>query len=202
MAKSSADAAIGLRVHSGWAALVVVAGSSDAAEVIAKRRIEICDPRIRGSKQPYHAAEPMEFADAKVFLEHCEQSTQNLAREAIQAAIAGLRDRGAEPHSCSILLASGRQLPDLAAILRSHALIHTAEGEFYRKAMTDAAEYYKLRVFGIKERELYDDATRNLKRTRRQIDSWIAEMGKKLGPPWTQDQKLAALAARIALKSR
>ena len=29
----------------------------------------------------------------------------------------------------------------------------------------------------------------------------VQEMGRAIGPPWTQDQKLAALAAWIALES-
>jgi len=200
MAKSALpNAAIGLRVHSGWAAMLVAAGAAETPEVIARRRIEICDTKIRGSKQPYHAAEPMGFTDAKAFIERCDSRTHALAREAIEAAVAGIGDRRCEPRSCAVLQASGRELPELAAILRSHALIHTAEGEFYRKAMMDAAVHCGLCVVAIKERELYDRAAEQLKRTRKQIDAWIAETGKKLGPPWTQDQKLAALAAWIAL---
>src|SRR5712692_8847232 len=59
-------AALGLRAHSGWAALVVVAGSlrstavlsvpsvPSAPCVINRRRIELAAPGI--PKQPYHAA--------------------------------------------------------------------------------------------------------------------------------------------------
>src|SRR5580704_15928894 len=106
-------AAIGLRAHSGWAALVALGGAATSPEVIARRRIEIADPAIRGSKQPFHAAEPMEFPDAKAYIERCSNSTGHLAREALQAAIDGLRDRRAEPVGCGIILGSGRTLPGL-----------------------------------------------------------------------------------------
>src|SRR5271156_3246785 len=104
-------AAIGLRGHSGWAAMVVVAGSADSREVIARRRIEIADPKIPGSTQPFHAAEHLEFPDAEGYIERCQESTRKLARETLQAAMDGLRDRRAEAIGCGIILGSGRALP-------------------------------------------------------------------------------------------
>jgi hypothetical protein len=61
-------AALGLRVHSGWAALIVVGGSTRAPEISARRRIEMADPRLPGSQQPYHAAEGLELAKAAALL--------------------------------------------------------------------------------------------------------------------------------------
>src|SRR5258708_3996478 len=49
-------AALGFRAHSGWAVGVVVTGSRSNLEVLERRRIEIADAAIPGSKQPYHAA--------------------------------------------------------------------------------------------------------------------------------------------------
>ena len=36
------------------------------------------------------------------------------------------------------VLASGRTLPALEQILASHPMVHTAEGEFFRKAIREA----------------------------------------------------------------
>ena len=46
----------GFRAHSGWAAMVAVAGTILAPLVIERRRVVIADPSMAGSKQPYHAA--------------------------------------------------------------------------------------------------------------------------------------------------
>ena len=184
-------ASIGLCVHSGWAALVALAAPVDAPEVIARRRIEIADPGIRGSKQPYHAAEPMEFPYAQAHIERCAASTRKLAREALRAAIDGLRDKRCEAIVCGIVMGSGRALPTLEAILRSHALIHTAEGEFFRNALAEAGEHCGLRVLGVKAKELSERGAAYLPR--------VQGMGKALGPPWTQDQKSATLVAWLAL---
>jgi hypothetical protein len=192
-------AAIGLRAHSGWAALVALAGPPDSPEVVARRRIEIADPGIRGSKQPYHAAESLEFPDAKAYIERCVDRTRRLAREAVQAAVDGLRDRRSAAAGCGIILGSGRTLPALEAILKSHALIHTAEGEFFRKALVEASEYCGLRVLGVKEKELFERGAAQFGTSVSELERRVQVMGKPLGPPWTQDQKYAALVAWMAL---
>lgn len=193
------NVAIGLRAHSGWAALVALAGPATTPEVIARRRIEIADPGIGGSKQPFHAAEPLEFSDAQAYLRRCSASTERLAREALQAALDALRDRRAEPVGCGIILGSGRTLPGLEAILKSHALIHTAEGEFFRNALVEACAHCGIPVVGVKEKELYARGAAQLRKPVSELQRRVQEMGKSVGPPWTEDQKYAALVAWMAL---
>ncbi len=187
-------AALGCRSHSGWAAIVALAGPLDSPEVVDRRRIEICDPRLRGSKQPYHAAEPMNPLDGEAFLERCSQSTLRLAADAIRAVLRDL-SRGYHAAGFGITLGSGRTLPDLKAILASHALIHTAEGEFYRDLLKKAAQECGMAVIGVKEKELYEEGSARLHMPRGQIERRVAQLGKVIGPPWAQDQKCAALAA-------
>ena len=201
MAKSTAipRAAIGCRAHSGWAALVVIGGSAGSPEVILRRRIVNADPEIPGSKQPFHAAEPLEFPEAKEFLEECTASTRRLSRQAFESVIDELRRKNYGVFACGVVLGSGRPLPALDKILASHALIHTAEGEFYRTALVEAGEYCGLKVTGVKERELFERGAAQLRLSIKQVERCIAELGRPIGPPWTQDQKYAALVAWLAL---
>ena len=192
-------AAIGCRAHSGWAALVAIGGSLGSPEVILRRRIENADPEIPGSKQPFHAAEPLDFGDAKEFLRECTDSTSRLSRQALEGVIDELRRKNYEAVACGVVLGSGRPLPALDKILASHALIHTAEGEFYRNALVEAGEHCGLKVTGVKERELFERGAAQLHLSITQVERCIAELGKPIGPPWTQDQKYAALVAWLAL---
>ncbi len=64
-------AALGFRAHSGWAALVVVAGPPRSPAVIDRRRIELVDPGIPGSKQPYHAAQKLDLKKAEEVVRRC-----------------------------------------------------------------------------------------------------------------------------------
>jgi hypothetical protein len=201
MAKSATvhRAALGLRAHSGWAALVAVAGSPESPDVIHRRRIETADPAIRGSKQPFHAAEPLKLPDAEALIKKCTESTRQLSRQALQAAIGDLREKGFDVAGCGVILGSGRSLPALEAILASHALLHTAEGEFYRQALVEAGEHCGLPVVGVKEREAYEQSADRLHLSVAELQDRIAALGRGIGPPWTQDQKYAALVGWLAL---
>ena len=194
-------AAVGFRAHSGWAAVVVVSGKLASPLVVDRRRIEIADPRIPGSKQPFHAAEGLPFKEAHRLIQRCTDSTDSLADRALRALVGDLEEKCYRVVGCGLLLASGRALPDLAAILASHALIHSAEGEMFREALVRASERCGLAVTKVRERELFETAAATLGTAADTIQRRLAELGRPLGPPWTQDQKLAALAGLLALTS-
>jgi hypothetical protein len=180
--------ALGLRAHSGWAAMVAVAGTVDALRVLDRRRIAIADVDLPGAKQPYHAAAELPFPKADALVRQAVESSRALAREAMASAVQTLRVQGHDVAGCGIVLGSGKILPGLEAILASHALIHTAEGEMFREVLVWAANELGLAVTGVPAKGL--DAVA-LKR----IDSF----GKLIGPPWTEDQKYATVAALMAL---
>ncbi len=192
-------AAIGFRVHSGWGALVAVSGKPGAVEVIDRRRIVITDPKIPGAKQPYHFAEKLALQAAEKYLANCAAVSERLALAAVRDIIRELHGRDYRVVGSAILLASGRPLPPLSQILNSHALIHTAEGEFFRRIFREACERLKIRVTGFRERELDERAKAVFGRAAAPLRRKITKLGKSLGPPWTQDQKTAALAAWMVL---
>jgi hypothetical protein len=191
--------AIGLRAHSGWAALVAVAGTPRSPEVLARRRIELSDPAFEGSKQPYHAAEGKPLAKAAKIIDRCAADAGRLARLAFREVVAGLEASGHRVAGCGLLLASGRPLPALASILASHALIHTADGELFRDALAAAGEENGWTITRVKEKEAYAAAAAALRVPAEELQARLKELGRSLGPPWTQDQKLAAVAAWLAL---
>ncbi|MBI4467422.1 MAG: hypothetical protein HY656_08375 [Acidobacteria bacterium] len=195
-------AALGLRAHSGWAALVALAGSSRKPAVVERRRIQTADPAIPGSKQPYHAAEGWELDKAAKYLRRCTARSRLLARQALRSVINDLKKRGYGVVGCGLLLGSGQTPASLASILTSHPLIHTAEGQLFREVLVHAAKHCRMPVTGVKERELFPQAAARLRLPVRKLQSWVAGMGRDLGPPWTQDQKLAALVGWLALAKK
>src|SRR5215470_14652336 len=121
---NSAITGIGFRVHSGWAAAVAVVYENGSPWVVDRRCIEICDPRLPGAKQPFHAMEVMDLKQAERKLLRFTDSTNSLARVAIKGMIDDLASSKCQAVSSCILLASGRQAGNLASILASHAMIH------------------------------------------------------------------------------
>jgi hypothetical protein len=191
--------AIGIRVHSGWGALIAIAGNTGNLDVIERRRIQIIDPQVAGTFQPYHFAKTLEIGPAKQHIVRSAAASARLALEAIREVVDRLRDRGYKVIGASILLSSGRPLPAFEKILASHAMIHAAEGEFFRQAFREACTSLKIPVSGIRERDLEEQAHAILGKSATGLQQRIAGFGRKLGPPWTADQKLAAMAAAITL---
>ncbi len=197
--RKAKPAALGIRAHSGWAAAILLCGPSAAPQILERRRIALCDPAVEGSKQPFHHAEPMRFPDAQRFIANCTESTARYARDALTELISVAKTHRCRLDGCGILTASGRVLPDLRSILASHALIHAAEGEFYRDAMAHACEQENVAVSRVKEREVERwTAARVGEKT---LKSTLAAIGQKLGPPWTSDEKRATMIAWLVLDS-
>jgi hypothetical protein len=178
---------------------VAVGGSPGKPVILDRRRIETSDAAIHGSRQPFHAAEQLSFEQAEALIGRCRESSTLLATHAVTAMVAQLTQNGHTVVGAGILFASGRPLPELAAILRSHALIHTAEGEFFREVLVHASEHCSLSVTKIKEREIWERGTIVLRRPQADLQQLIDGLGKSLGPPWRQDEKLASMSAWIAL---
>jgi hypothetical protein len=195
-------AAIGIRPHSGWGALVVVAGSPGAIEVVDRRRIVITAPGIQGANQPYHFAQGQKLSDAESYLAACAEASERLAGEGLREIIQDARGRGKIVASCAILLAAGRSLPPLPKILASHPLVHTAEGEFFRQSFRKAAERLGMQITGIRERDLPEVAGEVFGAQAEPLSREIARRGSSLGPPWTSDQKNACLAGLLVLAEK
>ncbi len=187
----SETVALGFRAHSGWTAAVAVAGSPVKPIIVERRRIETADARLPGSKQPYHAAEGLDSESAEALIRQCRESSTLLATRALSAWAAQLREDGLTVVGAGILFASGRPLPDLAATLRSHALIHTAEGEFFRKVLMSACEHCSLPVTKVREREVWEKAAtvfelsgaalKTTHRRSREVDRAPLARGRKVG---------------------
>lgn len=195
-------ATLGFSPHSGWAALVALGGAVRSPEVLLRKRIEMADPELLGSKQPYHELEGMEVRKAEGLLERYVRTATAMARAEIQAVVEDLEGRGYLPTTAGILQASGRQGSSLEAILGSHALIHAAEGEHFRNALAEASEGCGLAVIRVRGRDLADQSAAVLRRRADELLGRVREMGRLLGPPWGADQKAAALLAWLALRAR
>jgi hypothetical protein len=160
--------ALGVTVHTGWAACVVVAGTLEAPQVVANARVDILGDAERFC---FHRAAEMRRDAAAAWLAELKRKAVASAKPALAALVAdGVR-------VCAIV-GSERNAGDLGTVLASHARIHLAEGCFYRDVVREACEVPVHLVAPAR------------------LDA--AKVGKLAPPPWGRDQKLAALAAFIA----
>jgi len=191
-------AAIGVRMHSGWGALVAVSEDAGTVEVIERRRIAVTAPGARGGNQPYHFAKNLELTEAEKFLEECFEDSRGMAAAALRVLEKELC-RQYRLAGAAVLLASSHPLPALAKILAAHTLIHAAEGEFYREVFSRACASLSIPVTRLRERDLDERIRAAFADSASRVLHEVADAGRSLGPPWTADQKMAALAALLVL---
>jgi hypothetical protein len=179
--------------------VVAVGGSRDAPQVLSRTRIELADPEDPESIQPYHSASELDMAAAGTFIRRCAAATKKMARIAVRDIVAQLQGDGHRVVACGNLLGSGHSPATLAAALASHPMLHTAEGEFYRNALDDASRHQGLKVVGIREKEIIELGSAMFGIAPDKLRRALTELGKPFGSPWRQDEKLATLAAWLAL---
>jgi hypothetical protein len=157
--------AMGISVHTGWAACVVVGGSLKRPEIFANEIVDILDDSERFC---FHMAAEMERTEAGKWIASMREKARANARRALAPLLTQ------DVSVCAIVAKEGDP-GDLDRIFASHPRIHTAEGCFYRDVLRDAC--------GVPVRIIPPSA----------LDA--AKVGAKLATPWGRDQKLAALAA-------
>jgi hypothetical protein len=157
------------------------------AEVVDRRRAELADPTGRVRRNVYQRSRGLELAAAAKAVAAAERIAAEHAAAALKRIVAehGVR-------LCAVVVGAFRGAP-LESILASHALAHAAEGRLYQQALLEGAEACGLDAVAVSKKSIWEEGGDEL---RRRIDN----LRKELGPPWAEDQKLAALAAWIALR--
>ena len=178
---------------------MALGGSLRSPEVIDRRRIELIEAGSPGGVQPYHVARTMDLPKADEFIKGVIAAINRSALLAVRAFAETISGKNQKITCCGIVLASGRALPSLEAMLRSHAMVHTAEGELYRAAIARAAKNLSWRCVRVPERDLYKLASKRLRIPEPKLKLRITEMGRAVGSPWSADEKCATLIAWLAL---
>ena len=173
--------ALGLTVHTGWAACIAAGGSLRVPHIAMRARVEMLDDADRFV---FHRAAETRRAEAVAFIERARR----IAVERASGALEALR-KGRDLCACAVVARRG-SMPELETTLASHPKLHTAEGLFYRDVLIEAARSCGLTATIVPPSELDLD------------DPAVLTAGRLAGRPWNRDAKMAALAAWRALRAR
>jgi hypothetical protein len=171
--------------------MVVLGGLAAAPTLLTRSRVILHRPA--GSKQPYHAVESMNTEAAAARLDEYMAVSVRLALASILSESEKLKGLGLRLGAVGILDSSGRKYVGLSSILASHALIHGADGDHFRNALSSAAEQHGLRVCRVPARGVETHAAEHLKQPVDRLLDAVNQLGRVAGPPWGADQKKAAL---------
>jgi hypothetical protein len=191
------QATIGFRVKSGWAAAVLLAGPAAMPRVTEHRVVELSDPAVPASRQPYHAGLGVAQTDTAT-LQALIAEVHRYARLSIAEWVAGCQAAGYQLCGAGVVAGSGVD-PD--RIGNPHIRAHAAEGRLFRSVVEDAIRGCGLACTTLVERELFAHAATILGRSEASLKRDLSQLGRSLNRPWRQEQKAATTAAWVVLAS-
>jgi hypothetical protein len=95
-------------------------------------------------------------------------------------------------------LVVGSQI-DPALVANPHIRAHALEGQLFRTVLADALRAHEIRCVILTERNALVTAATVLKKPVAELQRAVKDLGRSVAGPWRAEQKLAALAAWVAL---
>ena len=119
-----------------------------------------------------------------------------VAQQSIARLLAGYRQNGYAIRRAALVV--GSQI-DPASIANPHIRAHAFEGQLFRSVLEKALHGHRIRTVVLIERDIYAKAVVRLKKSSDDLQHVIQNFGRFTEGPWRAEQKLAALAAWLAL---
>ena len=189
-------AALGFRVKSGWAAAVLLTGRTRSPQLCDTGRIELSDPRVPETRQPYHATMgKLETDTTKI--NRRVAVVRSIAQQSIATLLAGYRGKGYAITRAALVV--GSQV-DPDSIANDHIRAHAFEGQLFRSVLEEALQTCDIRTEILIERNAYAQGAEKLQQSNDNVRGVIQDFRGVAQGPWRAEQKLAALAAWLALR--
>jgi hypothetical protein len=191
-------AGLGVRVKSGWAAVVLLTGEAPSPQLSDVNRIELCDPRFPETRQPYHAAMgKLETDSAKV--NQRARVVRSISQQSVARLLKDYRRNGFRIMRAALVV--GSQI-DPANIANPHIRAHALEGRLFRSVVEQSLQAHEIRTEVLLERDAYPSVAARLKKSSDDVKRAIQDLRQSAsarGRPWRAEEKLAALAALFAV---
>jgi hypothetical protein len=188
--------ALGFRVKSGWASVVLLTGPIGSPALRDNRMVDLSDPQFPETRQPYHATFGQLETDAKKTNRRAG-IVHRVTKQSITDLLSDYRRKGYAMTSTCLVV--GSRL-DPATIANPHIRAHALEGQLFRSALEQALNAQGVGAFILLERDAYGKASAQLKKSCDDVRQTIQNLGRSTEGPWRAEQKLAAVGAWIALR--
>jgi len=184
------NAVIGVADHSGWAVLVTVTGDGT---LLDRRRIELIASDLP-TLPHHHEAQKLPLEDALDLIGRVRVSAEKHAKLALDALAVSSRIMGIAIRECPPLP------PTIAERIKDYRAQCVADTVMYRTALAGAAEAKGWDVHWYQRKNVLDAARDALHVA--DLDAHFLNVRKSIGPPWTNDHKVAMAAAIVAASDR
>lgn len=190
------QAAVGFRVKSGWAAVVLLAGPAAEPKVLDRTAVRLADPEVAGSVHPFHAGLELPENEGPGEVARLVGIVEQFAGRSIGDLVTGYRRTGRRLVGAGIVVGSQA---DPVTIRNDHIRAHAEEGRLFRVVIEDAARRLGLPSSVTVEKQLLARASEVLGRPAARLKEDVRALGKTLGGRWRGEEKSATLAAWMLL---
>src|SRR6185369_257147 len=179
-------AALGIRVKSGWAVVVLLTDTASSPQISDVNRIELCDPRFPETRQPYHAAMgKLETDSTKV--NQRERAVRSISQQSLARLLKDYRRKGFRIMRAALVV--GSQI-NPANIANPHIRAHALEGRLFRSAVEQTLHDHEIRTEVLLERDAYSSVAARLKQSNDDLKRRIKDLGRSApakGGPWRSE---------------
>jgi hypothetical protein len=192
----SAPLAIGFRVKTGRATAVVMAGPASAPHILSRRNLQLWDPAIPESHQPWHADFELPPDESARIVPIALEAVDRVASSVLRTLVDEVRS--AHGPIVGIALVAGSST-DPESIRNPHMRAHAREGQLFPQALATAAKTLRIPAVTLVESEVFASAASKLGKSPDAIKRAVTELGRNVGKPWSSEEKAAAAAAWMTL---
>ena len=188
--------AIGFRVKTGRATAVVMEGPASAPRVLSRKSLQLFDPAIPESYQPFHAELELPAAESAQIVPKALKAVERVAFSALRELIGEIQRTPSSILGIALVAGSAT---DPESIRNPHMRAHAREGQLFPHALAMAAKTMRIAAVTIVESEVFTSAAAKLGKTPDAIKLAVTDLGRSVGKPWSAEEKAAAAAAWIVL---
>src|SRR6478752_5784905 len=172
--KVTQTAALGFRVKSGWAVVALLTSPGDAPKLADVNRVELSDPRLPETRQPYHARMGKLETDSRV-VSRRERLVRRIAQQSLGTLLNGYRLKGFRIRRAALVV--GSQI-DPTIIANPHIRAHALEGRLFRSVVAETLQDHEIRTEVILERDAYPSVAARLKQSSDDVKRTIQDLGR------------------------
>jgi hypothetical protein len=207
---SAVQVGLGFRALRGGSVVVGVAVEAGEPRIMLSSFLATASEGDRLSLEPYHVAAEMKrgpdggaSAEAEAAVAEGRRRQDELAATGLEDILAKLRKARGEPVVAALLVNRAGWITDLLSYSLAFA-DHppVAEGLAVRDALRFAFGRCGIHAVEADEKTLHEIASKELHLAPAEIDIRLKALGARAGRPWRKEQKLACLAAWVAVAAR
>jgi hypothetical protein len=193
----------------GWASVATIVRDGPSFRVLRTDRLETAASTDIEAQGPYHRAAGFEGAkripvpaEPAVVVEQGRARQRRHTIASFRALAHELERGGYKIAAGAILEGRGLLIESLEAVLASHAQIHIAEGIAVRDAVEHALQRLGIPSLRLDREAVLSTAAKALEVEEAELAARLLATRPANGGRWRQEERLAALAASLALGAR